>query len=113
MDSNEKLNDINNLFGEIAKDNDKFQSSFMNFVGNVLTEGALDVKTKELIIISLSMASRCEWCISYHVFQALKAGATKKELMEVGYVTTLMYGSQALMEMNNLIDAINQFENQK
>jgi hypothetical protein len=24
----------------------------------------------------------------------------------------LMYGSQALMEMNNLIDAINQFEKQ-
>ncbi len=113
MDSNKKLNEINNLFNEIGKDNNDFQASFMNFVGSTINEGALDVKTKELIALSLGIASRCEWCISYHVFQAMKAGATKKELMEVGYVTTLMYGSQALMEMNNLMDAINQFENNK
>ena len=70
----------------------------------------LDTKTKELIALGLSIASRCGWCISYHVNQAIKAGATRKELMEAGYVTVLMYGSQALMEMNDLLDAINQFE---
>ncbi|WP_287961222.1 hypothetical protein [Acidiplasma sp.] len=47
--------------------------------------------------------------MSYHVNNAIKAGATRKELMEVGYITTLMYGSQALMEMNSLVDAINAF----
>ncbi len=74
-----------------------------------MDNSVLDQKTKEFIALSLGMAARCEWCISYHVNNAIKAGATRKELMEVGYITTLMYGSQALMEMNSLVDAINAF----
>ncbi|MEM0139788.1 MAG: hypothetical protein QXZ44_04160 [Ferroplasma sp.] len=48
--------------------------------------------------------------MSYHVNAAIKAGATRKELLETGHVTVLMYGSQALMEMNNLLDALEKFD---
>ena len=112
MDSNKKLQEVNRIIVESNKDNKAFTSSFMTFMGTTMNLGALDTKTKELLALALGIAARCEWCISYHVNEAFKAGATKKELMEVGYVTVLMYGSQALMEMNNLIDAINQFEKQ-
>ncbi len=112
MDANKKLQEVNRIIVESNKDNKAFASSFMNFMGTTMNSGALDTKTKELLALALGIAARCEWCISYHVNEAFKAGATKKELMEVGYVTVLMYGSQALMEMNNLIDAINQFEKQ-
>ncbi len=112
MDANKKLQEVNRIIVESNKDNKEFTSSFMNFMGITMNSGALDTKTKELLALALGIAARCEWCISYHVNEAFKAGATKNELMEVGYVTVLMYGSQALMEMNSLVDAINQFEKQ-
>lgn len=110
MDAKQKLNEVNKIIKEVGNDDSKFQSSFMTFMGSAMSGGSLDEKTKGLIAVSLSIASRCEWCISYHVNAALRAGATREELMEVGYVTVLMYGSQALMELNNLVDAINQFK---
>ncbi|MCL4453824.1 carboxymuconolactone decarboxylase family protein [Ferroplasma sp.] len=112
MDANKKLQEVNRVIMEADKDNKDFTSSFMNFMGATMKGGSLDTKTKELLALALGIAARCEWCISYHVHEAFNAGATRKELMEVGYVTVLMYGSQALMEMNSLIDAINQFEKQ-
>ncbi|WP_337860119.1 carboxymuconolactone decarboxylase family protein [Ferroplasma sp.] len=110
MDANKKLEEVNRIMKEAGKDNNDFADAFMRFMGETMKPGALDAKTKELIALALGIAARCEWCISYHVNSAIKAGATRKELMEVGYVTVLMYGSQALMEMNSLLDAINQFE---
>ncbi len=112
MDAGKKLQEVNRVIAESNKDNENFASSFMNFMGATMSNGALDSKTKEFLALALGIAARCEWCISYHVKEAFKVRATRKELMEVGYVTVLMYGSQALMEMNNLIDAINQFEEQ-
>ena len=110
MDAKQKLDEINSIMKEVSNDDTDFQSSFMAFMGSTMSGGSLDIKTKELIALSLGIAARCEWCISYHVNAAFAAGATRKELMEVGYVTVLMYGSQALMELNNLMDAIKQFE---
>jgi len=112
MDAEKKLEEVNRIMEESGKDNSEFTGAFMKFMGATMENGALDQKTKELLALALGIAARCEWCISYHVNGAIKAGATRKELMEVGYVTVLMYGSQALMEMNSLVDAINQFEKQ-
>ena len=110
MDAEKKVQEVNRILKESGKDNNEFTDAFMKFIDATMANGALDTKTKELIALALSIAARCGWCISYHVNQAIKAGATRKELMEAGYVTVLMYGSQALMEMNDLLDAINQFE---
>lgn len=110
MDAKQKLNEVGKIMNEVGNDDSKFQSSFVTFMGSAMSDGSLDTKTKELIALSLGITARCEWCISFHVNAAFKAGATRGELMEVGYVTVLMYGSPALMEMNNLLDAINQFE---
>ncbi len=110
MDAKKKLNEVNRIMMEAGKDSPEFQRSFMGLLGSTMKAGALDIKSKELIALALGIAARCDWCISYHVAEAIKAGATRNEIMEVGYVCVLMYGSPALMEMNNLLDAINEFE---
>jgi AhpD family alkylhydroperoxidase len=110
MEPEKKMGEINRIMQEVAGDNKNFMNSFMGLMQNTMVPGSLSLKQKELIALALSIAARCEWCISYHVKSALDAGATKKELMETGYVTVLMYGSQALMEMNSLIDAIEKFD---
>ncbi|MEM0139578.1 MAG: carboxymuconolactone decarboxylase family protein [Ferroplasma sp.] len=110
MDAKNKLSEVNRIIGETGKDSPEFQKAFMNLMGSTMKGGALDAKTKSFIALALGIAARCPWCISYHVAEAKKAGATRKELMEVGYIAVLMYGSPALMEMNELVDAIDSFE---
>jgi AhpD family alkylhydroperoxidase len=109
MDPEKKMEEIGRVMQTVAGDNKDYMNAFMGLMQNTLAPGSLSVKEKELIALALSIAARCEWCISYHVKSAIDAGATKKELMETGYVTVLMYGSQAMMELNNLLDAIEKF----
>ncbi len=112
MDAEKKLREVNRIIKESSKDNSEFGAAFMKFMETSMGKGALDQKTKEMLAVALGIAAECEWCISYHVNSAIKAGATRKELMEVGYVTAFMYGAHALMQMNNLLDAIDKFEKQ-
>jgi AhpD family alkylhydroperoxidase len=68
-----------------------------------LTEGALDVKTKELIALGVSVAVRCDDCIAFHVKAAVDRGATREEILEtlgmaiyMGAGPSAMYASHAL-----------------
>ena len=45
-------------------------------------DGALDVKTKELLGLVASMVLRCDDCISYHVAQCKDAGVNRDEMFE-------------------------------
>ena len=43
-----------------------------------LAPGALDSKTKELLALAISVAVRCEPCITYHASAAQRQGATRR-----------------------------------
>jgi AhpD family alkylhydroperoxidase len=67
------------------------------------------IKHKELIATGIAIAARCNGCIGAHVAAALKAGATKQELIETIDVAVLMgggpaiiYGTQALAAVEEL-----------
>jgi len=57
-----------------------------------LEEGAIDLKTKHLIVLAISLYSRCEYCIVEHVQLALEAGASREELAETAFLAGLMGG---------------------
>jgi AhpD family alkylhydroperoxidase len=109
MEPDKKMEEVGRVMQAIGNDDKNYMNSFMGFMQNTMANGSLQVKEKELIALALSIAARCEWCIAYHTKAAIDAGATKKELMETGYIAVLMYGSQAMMELNNLLDAIEKF----
>ena len=72
--------------------------------------GALDVKTKELIAAAVGLAARCEYCIVHHVYEALKAGATRQELIEAACVANLMGGGPVVTYTATLfLDAVDAF----
>jgi AhpD family alkylhydroperoxidase len=58
--------------------------------------GALDTKTKELLASGISLVQRCDYCIAHHVYMALKAGATRDELMEAAYTAIVLAGGPAV-----------------
>ncbi len=111
-DMNNRIKEIKSTLNMLSKDYPGFAKAFMNFMGEAEKEGALDVKTKELISVALSINSKCEWCIAFHVKNALEAGASNDELMEACFVATLMGGGPSLMYTQLAVKAIKDFSKQ-
>jgi len=75
-----------------------------------MAEGALSTKVKELITLSISITSRCEGCIAVHVRGALRAGATRQEVLEAIGVAVYMGGGPAMVYGCEAYEALGQFE---
>ena len=60
--------------------------SFVEFDSKVFEEGALPVKTKELIAVGTAHITQCPYCIDAHTKRAKKAGATDAEIAETVFV---------------------------
>ncbi|MCI0393040.1 MAG: carboxymuconolactone decarboxylase family protein [Acidobacteria bacterium] len=85
-------------------------SGFAQLHGKSLTDGALSRKVKELIALGIAIAARCDACIAYHVHDALRAGATRQEIVETIGVAMLMGGGPATMYGCEAFEALEQFE---
>ncbi|WP_283583903.1 carboxymuconolactone decarboxylase family protein [Limosilactobacillus difficilis] len=57
--------------------------------------GALDSKTKILQALAIAIAIRCDGCIVQHTKGAIKAGATRQEIIETINVAIMMGGGPA------------------
>lgn len=109
MTSEELLKQVMDTMGYTGKKTPEIFDSFQNFNKTVMAPGALDLKTKELIAVALSLSSTCEWCITYHAKLALDNGATEEEILEAAFVAVLMAGAPALMHVQVLKSAIDSF----
>ncbi|POY39160.1 carboxymuconolactone decarboxylase family protein [Solitalea longa] len=56
-------------------------------------EGALNVKTKELLGLVASMVLRCDDCIKYHLGKCKEAGVNSEEMNETFMIAMLVGGS--------------------
>lgn len=72
--------------------------------------GALDSKTKELIALGIAITVRCDGCISYHVHDALKGGASIEEIAETIGVAILMGGGPSVVYGIEAMQAVEQFK---
>lgn len=104
-----KIAEIGELFKELGEKMPKETSGFMEFNKKILTPGKLSFKEKELIAVSLAVATQCEWCIPFHVKNALESGASEEEILESSYIAALMKGAPALMQVNLVLEAIKEF----
>jgi len=77
----------------IMSEDNKVLKRFFSLDNQAYTEGALDLKTKELLGLVASMVLRCDDCISYHLGTAHKLGVTTKEVFEVFSIANLIGGS--------------------
>jgi AhpD family alkylhydroperoxidase len=56
-------------------------------------DGALNVKTKEMLGLVASMVLRCDDCIKYHLGKCCEAGINHEEINEVFMIANLVGGS--------------------
>jgi AhpD family alkylhydroperoxidase len=64
-----------------------------NLDTNAYQEGALDVKSKELIGLTCSLVLRCDDCVKYHLGKCKEVGFTTGEVHEAMGVATLIGGT--------------------
>lgn len=108
-------NHVNDLkhFRKISQDLRKacpeVMQAFGKLHGAAFKDGALSVKTKELIAVGISVIVQCNACIDAHVIGALNAGATKEEISEAVGTAILMGGGPATAYGALAIEAMNQF----
>ena len=95
----------------ILSDDQKLIKRIFNLDTNAFTEGALDIKTKELLGLGASAVLRCDDCVRYHIVGASKAGANPEEIKETLGIATLIGGTIVIPHLRRAyeyLDAINE-----
>ncbi len=75
--------------------NCKTYESFLSLEEKAFSDGVLTRKIKELMALSISIVTKCEPCMEWHVQQALLQGATEEEIYETIDVAIEMGGGPA------------------
>jgi len=73
---------------------------------NIMKDGALKTKHKELVALGIAVAQRCEPCISLHVQKCLDAGNTPAEILEAAGVAVMMQGGPAYTHIPIVLEAL-------
>ena len=89
-----EFNDYRSKMNEkLLADNNKIVKRIFNLDTNAYSEGALDVKTKELLGLVASAVLRCDDCVKYHLENCHNEGISKEEMMEAMGIATLVGGT--------------------
>jgi len=75
--------------------NVKTYKPFLELEKAAFAEGKLEKKIKELMALSISIVTKCEPCMEWHLEQALLSGATEEDVYETIDVAIEMGGGQA------------------
>jgi AhpD family alkylhydroperoxidase len=106
----EHYDHLRNLMGKLGNEIPGTVGGFRQLHKGSVAEGALNIKTKELIALAIAICVRCDGCIAFHVHDALKAGAERAEISETIGVAILMGGGPSVMYGCEAYEALEQFE---
>jgi AhpD family alkylhydroperoxidase len=73
---------------------------------NIMKDGALKTKQKELVALGIAVAQRCEPCIHLHVQKCLNAGNSPAEILEAAGVAVMMQGGPAYTYIPVVMEAL-------
>ena len=76
----------------MSKDNLVLKRLF-NLDTQTYAEGALSIKTKEMLGLVASMVLRCDDCIKYHLLKCREQGCSTEEVYEVFAVANIVGGT--------------------
>ncbi|MEO8779295.1 MAG: carboxymuconolactone decarboxylase family protein [Rhodanobacter sp.] len=94
----------------ILAENNQVVRRFFALDTQTYKDGALDVKTKEMLGLVASMVLRCDDCISYHVAQCKQAGVQRDEFFEVFSVGLVVGGSIVIPHLRRAVDLLDHLE---
>ena len=74
------------------------------------SNGALNKKTKELMALSISIVTKCEPCMEWHLEQSIVSGAADEEIYETIDVAIEKGGGQAAAYSRFVLKALEYFK---
>ncbi len=92
MAAHKAKGDWNPLWDEFAALDPQFMEAYLAFRSVPQNNGPLEQKYKELILVAINAATTHLYApgVRRHIQNALKAGATKEEILETIQLTTVM-----------------------
>ena len=105
----EYRSELNKQVLKLRKEIPGTMQGFADLRSKTMVDGALDVKTKELMALAISIAIRCQGCISYHVKGALDHGANREEIAETIALSIYMGGGPSMVYGCEALAALDQF----
>lgn len=88
--------DMNERMEAMAGQLPGVMNALMGLHSEVVKDGALSARTKELMMVGIAVALRCEYCLWKHVPEAVRLGATREEILEAVGTAILMAGGPAV-----------------
>ncbi len=77
----------------IMEQDNKVLKRFFSLDNQTYQDGALSVKTKEMLGLVASMVLRCDDCIKYHLETCHKEGVSTDEVFEIFSIANIVGGS--------------------
>jgi AhpD family alkylhydroperoxidase len=112
--SPEEFNDYRSRMNEkILGANNKVINRLFNLDTNTYSEGALSVKTKEMLGLVASMVLRCDDCVRYHLETCHKEGISKEEIFEVFSVASIVGGTIVIPHLRRAVEFWEMLEEKK
>lgn len=100
-----EFNDYRTRMNEkILAQNNKVISRLFNLDTNTYMEGALPVKTKEMLGLVASMVLRCDDCVKYHLGKCKEVGVTTEEIYEVFAVANIVGGTIVIPHFRRAVE---------
>ena len=87
--NNKERQELNSLMFK----EDSFFNEFNLLDNNAYSDQIIPKKFKELMGLSISIVSKCEECILYHIQGCITEGATKEEIIETIKISVIGGGS--------------------
>ncbi|KKG11650.1 4-carboxymuconolactone decarboxylase [Methanosarcina sp. 1.H.T.1A.1] len=88
--------DMNERLEAMAGQLPEVMNALMGLHSEVVKDGALSARTKELMMVGIAVALRCEYCLWKHVPEAVRLGATREEVLEAVSTAIVMAGGPAV-----------------
>lgn len=108
----QEIDHVKSYTSQLAKEIPDIMKGFYALSKAGSASGSLDTKTKELIALAIGVATHCDGCIAFHTAAALKAGASRQDILETLGVTVMMGGGPSLMYATHVMEAMEQFQAQ-
>ncbi len=97
---------------KILAQNNKVMNRLWNLDTNAYMEGALSVKTKEMLGLVASMVLRCDDCIKYHLEKCHEQQVSTEELYEVFAVANIVGGTIVIPHTRRAVSYWDDLQNQ-
>lgn len=88
-------------------------ASFLKFSNDAMKEGSIPKMYKELIALGIASFHNCEPCIAWHVKEALKSGASDKQIVEAIEAASEMGGGPVVVRSSFVFKVLEYLHNKE